>query len=72
MLFSGDVLSYRSVGRTDLPGGGGWERMVESVRRLYTILSEKTIVYPGHGQTTDIASEKRNNPRVSEHSAQKK
>jgi glyoxylase-like metal-dependent hydrolase (beta-lactamase superfamily II) len=72
MLFSGDVLFYRTVGRTDLPGGGGWDKLVESVRRLYRIMSEKTIVYPGHGPATDIGSEKRENPRVSEHGAQKK
>jgi len=72
MLFSGDVLFYQWVGRTDLPGGGGWDKMVESVRRLYAILPEKTIVYPGHGQSTDIGSEKRKNQRISEHGAQKK
>ncbi len=72
MLFSGDVLFYRRVGRADLPGGGGWDKLVESVRRLYTILPAKTIVYPGHGQSTDIGSEKRENPRVSEYRAEKK
>jgi hydroxyacylglutathione hydrolase len=72
MLFSGDVLFYRRVGRADLAGGGGWDKLVESVRRLYLILPEKTIVYPGHGQSTDIGSEKRENPWVSEHGAQRK
>ena len=72
MLFSGDVLFYRGVGRADLPGGGGWDKLVGSVRRLYRILPDKTIVYPGHGQPTDIGSEKRENPRVSEHGAHKK
>ncbi len=71
MLFSGDVLFYRSVGRTDLAGGGGWEAIVRSVRRLYSTLPDDTIVYPGHGQSTDIGSEKNQNPKVSQHSAQR-
>jgi len=70
MLFSGDVLFYRSVGRTDLAGSGGWEEIVKSIRRLYSSLPDETVVYPGHGQTTDIGSEKNQNPRVSQNSAQ--
>ncbi len=72
MLFSGDVLFYRSVGRTDLAGSGGWDAIVKSVRRLYSSLPDDTIVYPGHRQTTDIGSEKDQNPRVSRNSAQLK
>jgi glyoxylase-like metal-dependent hydrolase (beta-lactamase superfamily II) len=72
MLFTGDVLFYRRVGRTDLPGAGGWDKLVESVLRLYTMLPEETIVYPGHGQASDIGSEKRENPRVSGHDVNKK
>ncbi len=70
MLFSGDVLFYRNVGRTDLAGSGGWDAIVKSVRRLYSTLPDDTLVYPGHGQSTDIGSEKNQNPRVSQNSAQ--
>ena len=63
-LFSGDVLFYRSVGRTDLEGMS-WESLVKSVRRLYSLLPDETIVYPGHGQFTTIGSEKRDNPKIS-------
>jgi len=70
MLFSGDVLFYRNVGRTDLPGSGGWEEIVKSIRRLYSSLPDETLVYPGHRQATDIGSEKNQNPKVSQHSAQ--
>jgi glyoxylase-like metal-dependent hydrolase (beta-lactamase superfamily II) len=48
VLFSGDVLFYRTAGRTDLLSGSK-EALVNSVRRLYTLLPDETIVYPGHG-----------------------
>ncbi len=63
VLFSGDVLFYRQVGRTDLLGGSK-EAIVKSVRRLYTSLPDTTRVYPGHGEFTDIGSEKRENEEV--------
>ena len=63
VLFSGDVLFYRQVGRTDLPDGSD-EAIVQSVRRLYSELPDKTIVYPGHGQPTTIGSEKTENEEV--------
>jgi hydroxyacylglutathione hydrolase len=63
-LFSGDVLFYRSVGRTDLEGMS-WESLVKSVSRLYSLLPDETIVYPGHGQFTTIGSEKEHNARIS-------
>lgn len=70
MLFSGDVLFYRSVGRTDAPGMS-WEKIVESVRRLYAELPDSTVVYPGHEQLTDIGSEKKFNSRVTAESINK-
>jgi len=62
-LFSGDVLFYSTVGRTDLQGMS-WEKIVESVRRLYSLLPDNTVVYPGHDQFTDIGSEKKYNKKV--------
>lgn len=64
-LFSGDVLFYRKVGRTDLEGMS-WESLVRSVRRLYSMLPDETIVYPGHGQFTTIGAEKKLNERIHE------
>ena len=64
-LFSGDVLFYRQVGRTDLLGGSK-EDIIYSVQRLYRELPKTTKVYPGHGGYTDIGLEKRNNEEVSE------
>lgn len=62
-LLSGDVLFNGSVGRTDLPGGD-FTILEESIRtKLYT-LPEDVIVYPGHGDTTTIGDERRDNPFV--------
>ena len=57
-LFSGDVLFYRTVGRTDTQHGST-EDQINSVRKLYKTFPDSTIVYPGHFQPTDIGSEKR-------------
>ncbi len=62
-LIAGDTLFKGSVGRTDLPGGNS-QQIASSIRgKLYT-LPETTIVYPGHGEPTDIGTEKRSNPFV--------
>jgi len=63
VLFSGDLLFYRQVGRTDLLGGSN-EAIINSVRRLYNELPDETIVYPGHGKFTDIGSEKLENEEI--------
>ncbi|MHA1201073.1 MAG: MBL fold metallo-hydrolase [Candidatus Heimdallarchaeaceae archaeon] len=62
-LISGDVLFNRGVGRTDFYGGS-FSELEKSVRKLFT-LPEETVVYPGHGELTDIGSEKRENPFIS-------
>ena len=62
-LFCGDVLFCRSVGRTDLPGGNHWELMKTLSDKIFT-LPDETKVYPGHGDTTDIGSEKKYNPCI--------
>ncbi len=68
ILFSGDVLFYRRVGRTDMLGGSP-EAQVRSVRRLYTLLPDDARVYPGHGPFTDIGSEKKENSEITMESA---
>ncbi len=62
-LISGDVLFNRGVGRTDFYGGS-FSELEKSVRKLFT-LPEETVVYPGHGDMTNIGSEKRENPFIS-------
>lgn len=60
VLFSGDTLFCRSMGRTDFPTGS--ERsLFESLRRLRD-LPDDTVVYPGHMDATVIGDEKKYNP----------
>ncbi len=63
-LFAGDTLFQGSVGRTDLPGGH-WPTLQNSLVLLMA-LPDDTIVYPGHGATTTIGQERRDNPFVRE------
>ena len=62
-LFSGDLLFYRSVGRTDLPGGN-WATLERSIREQVYVLPEETRVLSGHGEGTNVGDEKRGNPFV--------
>ena len=59
-LFSGDTLFARSVGRTDLPGGN-LSKLERSLLKLASLPPELT-VYPGHGPSTEIFEEIKNNP----------
>lgn len=58
-LFSGDTLFAGSCGRTDFPGGDA-HQMTASLRLLKT-LPEHLVVYPGHGNASTIAYEKKHN-----------
>ena len=60
-LLSGDTLFYCSVGRTDFPGGSS-RQIKQSLDRLLSELPGDTTVLPGHGESTTIDFEKRNNP----------
>lgn len=60
ILFSGDTLFYRSVGRTDLPESSTVQ-LVRAIREKLYVLPDDTVVYPGHGPATTIGEEKREN-----------
>ncbi|WP_294079740.1 MBL fold metallo-hydrolase [Proteiniphilum sp. UBA5384] len=62
-VFSGDLLFYSGVGRTDLPGGS-YEELVHSIETKMFTLPDSTVVYSGHGPATTIGFEKKNNPFV--------
>lgn len=67
VLFSGDTLFRRSVGRTDFPGGS-WDDLVNSIETRLLTLPGDLLVLPGHGEETTIAEESRLNPFVGERS----
>lgn len=63
-IFDGDVLFYRGIGRTDLPGGS-WQQLAASIQDQLFALPDGTAVYSGHGPATTIGEEKRLNPWLS-------
>jgi len=63
LLFSGDTLFRRSIGRTDLRGGSMEDILSSIAKRLLTLPGDLTVL-PGHGEATTIAEEARLNPFV--------
>lgn len=61
LLFGGDVLMRRSVGRTDFPHSDP-EALVRGILETLFLLPGKTKVLPGHGPSTTIGEEKAENP----------
>ena len=59
-LFSGDTIFKESVGRCDLPGGD-FNQIVDSIETRIFTLPETTVIYPGHGKTTNVGWEKIHN-----------
>ncbi|MBS1256970.1 MAG: Hydroxyacylglutathione hydrolase GloC [Candidatus Scalindua arabica] len=60
-VFVGDTMFASSIGRTDLPGGS-YETLINSIKERLFPLGDSTIVYPGHGPSTTIESEREHNP----------
>ncbi|MEO8348525.1 MAG: MBL fold metallo-hydrolase [Acidobacteriota bacterium] len=67
VLFSGDTLFRRSIGRTDL-WGGDTETILASIREKLLTLPAELRVVCGHGPDTTIGEERRENPFVGESS----
>ncbi|MBK8809024.1 MAG: MBL fold metallo-hydrolase [Bacteroidales bacterium] len=61
IVFVGDVLFEGSIGRTDLPGGN-LDLLLNGIKSKLLTLPDDYIVYSGHGETTTIGNEKKNNP----------
>lgn len=60
-LFSGDTLFAGSIGRTDLPGGD-YDAIQKSLKEKIMTLDPDTVVLPGHGPESTVASEISTNP----------
>ncbi len=61
LLFTGDTLFARSIGRTDLKGGD-YNTLITSIKSKLFLLDDDIQVFPGHGASTTIGDEKKNNP----------
>ncbi len=63
VVFGGDVLFQRGIGRPDFPDGD-FEELAQSIRTKLYPLPDDTIVLSGHGAPTTVGDEKRGNPYV--------
>ena len=64
-LFTGDTLFRESIGRTDLPGGD-YPTIMKSILGKILPLGDEVVVYPGHGDKSNIGHESLYNPFVVE------
>ena len=65
VLFTGDTLFRESIGRTDLPGGD-YPTIMQSIIKKILPLGDEVVVYPGHGDKSNIGHESLYNPFVVE------
>ena len=65
LLFTGDTLFMQSIGRTDL-WGGDYNLILKSIQDKILQFDDDTIVHPGHGPSTSIGYERKENPFLSD------
>jgi len=61
VVFSGDCLFSGSIGRSDLPGGDP-AVLKRTLQDVFLAWPDETVVYSGHGPSTTIGQERKNNP----------
>lgn len=61
LVICGDALFAGSIGRTDFPGGD-MGLLLENIRAKIFVLSDDTLVLPGHGPVSTVEREKKTNP----------
>jgi hydroxyacylglutathione hydrolase len=61
LVFTGDTLFNMGIGRTDFPGGE-MQVLMASIHDRLLSLPDETVVYPGHGPSSTIGDERRDNP----------
>lgn len=59
--FTGDVLFFEGIGRTDL-WGGNYDDLENSIRTKLFTLADDVEILPGHGDYSSIGHEKKHNP----------
>ncbi len=69
ICLTGDVLFKNSIGRTDL-WGGDYDTIITSIKTKLFSLPDNVKIYPGHGGSSEIGTEKNHNPFL--HAAGKK
>ena len=57
IVFTGDTLFKGTYGRCDLPTGNEKE-IKESIKNKLLVLPDNTMIYPGHGEASQIAEER--------------
>jgi len=62
-LFTGDTLRAGDLGPTDLPDVDISRQLMAVLSKLL-VLPENTVIYPGHGATTTVGQERRQNVAV--------
>jgi len=65
ILIAGDLLFRGGIGRWDLPGGN-FEDIKRSLKRIFSMLPDETVVICGHNEETTIGDEKKFNPFLRE------
>lgn len=63
VLFSGDLIFSRGIGRTDLLGGS-YQTLMDSIETRVLPLADDTRILSGHGPETTVGEEKSGNPFV--------
>lgn len=63
--FVGDLIFYRSIGRTDFPGGD-LDVLKQSVKDHIFTLPPETLLLSGHGPEASVGDEKTHNPFFTE------
>jgi len=61
----GDTIFAGSRGRTDLPGGS-YGQLMDTIKDKILTLDDDICLYPGHGPSTTVGTERRSNPTISE------
>lgn len=60
-IITGDLIFFHSVGRTDLPGGDHFT-LLHSIESQVFSFPGSYMILPGHGPSTTVLEEVRNNP----------